>query len=155
MIRIRRRKPALDDKRIISLIKNQLYTLTLKAFPDLKFDDKQVKKRLKDGVTFVVVKRPGPAKGFITFVVKDGVLYLDMLAVHPSLQGKGWGTKLMRRAENYGIRRGCKYSTLYVDELNVRAQTLYKRLGYQEYRFEDTIKCYLYFKELPAKKKRS
>lgn len=150
---IRRRKPALDDKRIIGMVKNQLYTLTLNAFPEVKFDEKLVKQRLKDGVTFVAVQRTGPAKGFITCIVKDDILYLDMLAVHPSAQRKGWGSRLMRRAENYGIRHGCKFATLYVDELNEKAQDFYKRLGYREHRFENQIKCYLYVKELPAKKK--
>lgn len=151
---IRRRRPLTDDKRIISMVKNQLYTLTLQSFPDLKFDEKMVKQRLKDGVTFVAVRRASPVKGFITCIAKNGILYLDMLAVHPSAQRKGWGTRLMRRAENYGIARGCKHATLYVDEQNEKGQAFYKRLGYREDRYEPQIKCYLYFKGLPVKKKR-
>lgn len=152
---IRRRKPALDDKRIISMVKNQLYTLTLNAFPEIIFNEKLVKQRLKDGVTFVAVQRPGPAKGFITCIAKDDILYLDMLAVHPSAQRKGWGSRLMRRAENYGVRSGCKFATLYVDELNEKGQAFYKRLGYREDRYETQIKCYLYVKELASQKKTS
>ncbi len=56
------------------------------------------------------------------------------LRVHPALQGRGIGTRVLREAETVIRRRGFAAAELVVENGNEHAQRLYKRLGYREAR---------------------
>ncbi len=56
--------------------------------------------------------------------------YLDSVAVHPSFQGQGLGTRLIREFEQQAVRLGHPKVLLIVDVENSRARALYERLGY-------------------------
>ncbi|MFD1887521.1 GNAT family N-acetyltransferase [Paenibacillus wenxiniae] len=57
--------------------------------------------------------------------------YLDSVAVHPSFQGQGLGTLLIREFEQQALRLGHHKVLLIVDVDNPRAKALYERLGYK------------------------
>ena len=55
------------------------------------------------------------------------------VAVDPDFRGKGYGTLLMERAQDYACGHGCPVITLEVRESNIPARTLYEKCGYQPY----------------------
>ncbi|MBN2387489.1 MAG: GNAT family N-acetyltransferase [Anaerolineales bacterium] len=55
-------------------------------------------------------------------------LYVARLWVDDSLRGQGYGSRLMARAEEEAIRRGCLYA--YLDTEDFQALAFYEKLGY-------------------------
>jgi ribosomal protein S18 acetylase RimI-like enzyme len=96
---IRKRIPAIDDKRIYVLIKK---AITRISFPNTPFDTNETLERLDKGITFVLTKKKKPILGFINVFVQGSELLVDMIAIDKKHQGKGWGTSLLETAENYG-----------------------------------------------------
>ncbi len=145
---IRRCRPGLDNRAIFRMVVLELLPQTRRAFPHLRLDRKQVQARLKRATTFVAVRGKRPPSGFIAVVPRRELLYIDMLAVKRSEQGAGLGSGLIRRAEQYGARCGCREAFLYVDEGNEGAKRFYASNGFVEIRYIPRIKCYLYAKSL-------
>lgn len=66
-----------------------------------------------------------------------GYLHIDMLVLPESLRGQGLGTRLMRKAEEEAIRRGCHGS--YLETFDFQARGFYEKLGYTVFgQLEDT-----------------
>lgn len=57
-----------------------------------------------------------------------GYLHIDMLVLPESLRRQGIGTRLMRKAEEEAIRRGCHGS--YLETFDFQARGFYEKLGY-------------------------
>lgn len=57
-------------------------------------------------------------------------LYIDTLCVDPVFRGQGIGTALIQFAEQHAKENGYERMALVVEQNNIRAQTLYTRLGY-------------------------
>jgi len=111
----------------------------------------EIVRRLRRGATLVAARsNRSPPFAFLHLELRNGTLFIDLLAVDASQQNKHWGTELMRRAEHYGIRRGCTVSRLFVDEANDRALRFYGRLGYQVQRHIKALKAYELAKLLAA-----
>lgn len=66
--------------------------------------------------------------GGVNGVTYYGCLYVDMLWVSDRLRGRGWGTKLMQKAENLGKQQGCSFFT--VNTMDWEALPFYQGLGY-------------------------
>ncbi|WP_052723634.1 GNAT family N-acetyltransferase [Paenibacillus wulumuqiensis] len=58
--------------------------------------------------------------------------YLDSIAVHPSFQGQGIGSRLIACFEQLASQQGYSRLLLIVDVDNDKAKALYERLGYTE-----------------------
>jgi predicted N-acetyltransferase YhbS len=58
--------------------------------------------------------------------------YLGLLSVNPASQGNGVGSQLMRRAELFVMRAGCRFIDLRVVNLRETLIPYYRRLGYTE-----------------------
>src|SRR5688572_23134406 len=56
-------------------------------------------------------------------------VYVDQLWVAEFLRGKGYGSQLMRAAEEWGIKKGCIWAA--VNTMDWEAPEFYKKLGYQ------------------------
>jgi ribosomal protein S18 acetylase RimI-like enzyme len=149
---IRYRQPLNDDKQIFRLVINELVPHSYKGRENhntsYKSIHKDVKKRLYNGTTFVAASRRKNIFGFIHLIKKNDNLFIDMLAVDKSLQGKGWGGRLLNLAEQYGRNRGLNSAALYVDIMNGSAQRFYARNGYKLHNFVPHIQCYQLIKEL-------
>ncbi len=81
---------------------------------------------------------------------KTGEVYVDGVAVHPAMRGKGIGTKLLEVLESKALERQMKVITLDVIDTNPKAKALYKRLGFIEIKKED-IRPLNRFIKLPFK----
>lgn len=62
---------------------------------------------------------------------KGRLHYIAHLGVHPSMQGKGIGSKLVEHLMEQGRNAGKTHTALDVSVLNPRAQVLYERLGFK------------------------
>lgn len=66
--------------------------------------------------------------GGINGITYYGCLYVDMLWVSNRLRNKGWGSKLMQKAEIVGKEQGCNFAT--VNTMDWEALPFYQKLGY-------------------------
>ena len=90
--------------------------------------------RLAGQRTMLVTEVDGETAGAVSFEERDkpsGLLHLFALAVASALQGRGIATGLIAGVEEEARRRGLRGVHLGVAVDNVRAITLYERLGYQ------------------------
>jgi ribosomal protein S18 acetylase RimI-like enzyme len=62
---------------------------------------------------------------------KAGEVYIDTLAVHPGLQGKGIGTKLLQFVIDEYVHRQNQTLGLLVDDTNPDAKRFYLRMGFK------------------------
>ncbi len=66
--------------------------------------------------------------------VEDGVAHITQICVLPEARGGGLGRRLLSAALNSLRLRGYRISTLTVTSSNASAVTLYRRMGYREWR---------------------
>ncbi|MFC5528643.1 GNAT family N-acetyltransferase [Cohnella yongneupensis] len=146
MIRWRRQG---DDRGIVELVRTQLVPISPWRHPRdgrLRFE---VQKRLRRGPTLVVARtRQSVPFAFVHMEIRGNVLFVDLLAVDSRHQNRQWGTELMRRAEQYGRKRGCTVSHLFVDEGNTRGVRFYERLGYHVISHIEALKAFHMHKSL-------
>lgn len=71
--------------------------------------------------------------GLLILIEKETHILLDNVAVHPSFQGQGLGKKLMNLAETESKKLGFNEIQLYTHENMFANQTIYKKLGYEEF----------------------
>ncbi|MEL6400953.1 MAG: GNAT family N-acetyltransferase [Cyanobacteria bacterium J06607_6] len=55
-------------------------------------------------------------------------LYVDLLWVHESCRGQGYGHTLLTKAEQEAMQRGCRYA--YLDTFSFQAPKFYQKRGY-------------------------
>ncbi|MCD9024143.1 GNAT family N-acetyltransferase [Cohnella silvisoli] len=124
-----------DDKSIVALVRTQLVPISPWQHPRDSRLHYEITRRLRRGATLVAARsRRSTPFGFLHMEFRGTTLFIDLLAVDSTAQNKHWGTELMARAEQYGRKKGCTISQLFVDEGNTRALRFYHRLGYQTLR---------------------
>lgn len=57
-------------------------------------------------------------------------IYIDLLWVNQNMQKKGYGTQLLKTAEDEAIKNGCRFSL--VDTWSFQAKEFYLKNGYEE-----------------------
>ena len=72
----------------------------------------------------------------IETVREDDHLLVVNVAVHPDFQGRGFGVRLMRRAEDLAAKQGLARLRLYTNKRYLENLRLYGRLGYRVEREE-------------------
>jgi GNAT superfamily N-acetyltransferase len=144
MVLIRKRKPDIDNRSIHRLIKKELVPHTQREFSDVNYNPSQTKLRLLSGITYVITKgKRNPPIGFITTFIKQDCLFIDMLAVYRSYQGKGLGSRLIDHVERLAKKTGCTESHLMVERGNQDAQRFYLKKGYIHTQYVPGERCYL------------
>ena len=68
----------------------------------------------------------------------EQVMVLHTLVISPKAAQKGLGTRFVKFYEQYAKERGCPYLRMDTNARNLRARTLYRKLGYRE---ADIIPC--------------
>lgn len=114
----------------------------IKRAEDIQAKDIQI---LTDGISEYAKLKKGhlPIEPF-AFFIKDendliqggcngnvgyGCVYIDQLWVAEALRGKGYGTQLMKLAEDFGKEKGCVSAA--VNTMDWEAPEFYKKLGYR------------------------
>jgi predicted GNAT family acetyltransferase len=82
--------------------------------------------------------------GRVLFKVDVGAKYNDACQLqgvwlHPDLRGKGYSPELLQMAINLIQKQHCKKITLYVNDFNLPAISLYQQLGFVERNIFQTI----------------
>lgn len=80
-------------------------------------------------VAFFLKSEEGEILGGLLGQIWAGWLYVGTLAVHEPVRGHGYGTKLLARAEQYAVGRGC--TNAWLNTFSFQARPLYERLGYR------------------------
>lgn len=80
--------------------------------------------------TFFTMDENLGATGFVTVQKSGKTAKIGLIATHPLLQGKGIGTCLLQRAENYCIENGIVTMDIPTQEQNVGACNFYQKMGY-------------------------
>ncbi|MCL6458129.1 MAG: GNAT family N-acetyltransferase [Gorillibacterium sp.] len=142
---IRKRVPE-DDREILKLVRKELLPFVHHTFPGVTTNLKELRTRLNRGTVYIVgmTNSVGKAKvgGFLATVKNDSAIWLDMLAVSKELQGKGWGSALMEKAEADARASGCSIANLFVDAVNPKARTFYAKRGYVPVRYVEEVGCF-------------
>lgn len=60
-----------------------------------------------------------------------GWLHIRVLWIDDSMRGQGYGSRLIRLAEEEAILRGCHHA--HLDTMSFQAQPFYEKLGYSEF----------------------
>lgn len=83
------------------------------------------------GTTLLKYVEEGEILGCVELKKSEGKLYLGMLTVKPSLQGKGIGKELLKAAEEEAKRQNC--ASIFMSVISVRKELIdwYMRHGYQ------------------------
>lgn len=125
--------PAVDGLVIADLTPGQVADLAWEGpATHLRAVTAAVVRAQRGEVDYVAVWVNGAAigAGGVDFAVDPTGGELWQLAVHPDLQSRGYGTRLVGALENRIVRRGRLVATLKVEADNRRAQAFYRRLGY-------------------------
>lgn len=80
-------------------------------------------------VAFFVKTDDGEILGGLLGTIWAKRLSVGTLAVQEPFRGKGYGTELMKRAEQYAMERGCTDS--WLTTFSFQARPFYERLGYR------------------------
>ena len=89
--------------------------------------------------------------GYAVFYPQDDRMFLENVAIDPSMQGRGYGRQLMDLVEREAVRSKLTGVSLYTNVLMHENLELYRALGYQETdrRREDGFDRVYFFKRLP------
>ena len=91
----------------------------------------EVRERLDTGA-FILAKSGDRLIGSVYVELRGQRCYAGLLAVNPSQQQAGVGTRLMNAAEDHGRTRGAQAMDLQIVNLREELAGFYRRLGYME-----------------------
>lgn len=89
--------------------------------------------------------------GYAVFYKQRDQMFLENVAIDPSMQGRGYGRQLMDLVEREAVRSKLTGVSLYTNVLMHENLELYRALGYQETdrRHEDGFDRVYFLKRLP------
>lgn len=106
--------------------------LTKKFFSYTNYGLQEILSRLKDSsLQYFVAEYEGKTIGFVDIEFFEETGKILGLAVFPEFQGKGVGTKLLKKALEEIRERRKKQAIILTAEDNLLAQKLYERMGFE------------------------
>ncbi|KML04139.1 ribosomal protein S18-alanine N-acetyltransferase [Rossellomorea marisflavi] len=81
---------------------------------------------------YIVIEDEGQIAGYCGVWIVVDEAHITNVAVLPSHRGKGYGELLMRKIMEMAIESGARVMTLEARVSNVSAQSLYRKLGFQD-----------------------
>jgi predicted N-acetyltransferase YhbS len=95
-------------------------------------DEKNVADHMQKGEFLVMEDSSGHIISSVYVELRGERGYFGMLAVEPSLQGKGLGRTMIEQAQNYVHAHGCNYMDIKVLSARTELPPYYRKLGYAE-----------------------
>lgn len=92
--------------------------------------EKAVKKSIADKVYFL--QMDNEVIGFVSLKLNDKYGEIGLIGIKREFQGKGFGKRLLTKAENYTFIKGLKEIRVATQFANIRACGFYKKNGYLE-----------------------
>jgi N-acetylglutamate synthase-like GNAT family acetyltransferase len=124
------RKATSDDvPRIVALL-NAAFAME-RAFIDRdRTSLEEIAQYLGTGTFFVVDGEPGALASCMYLEQRGDRVYLGMLAVGPTQQGRGLGTQMMAAAEAHALSLGCRAIDIRIVNRRTELPPFYRRLGF-------------------------
>jgi GNAT superfamily N-acetyltransferase len=120
------------DADAITLVINAAFRAAESFFIDRdRIDPENVRQLLQTG-RFLIAEDGGLLAGCVYVELRGERAYLGLLSVNPQLQKTGLGSKLMRAAEDYCAKAGCRFIDLQLVNLRKELPGFYCRRGYVE-----------------------
>jgi ribosomal protein S18 acetylase RimI-like enzyme len=94
-------------------------------------DEAQIRELLQQG-PFLLLLDSETLIAAVHVTLNGERIYIGMLAVDPDHQKSGIGSLMMREAEDFGRRAGCKFADLRVVSVRPELPQIYGKLGYVE-----------------------
>lgn len=76
-----------------------------------------------------IIEEAGTLNGFVSIKYRDGEAVIGLIAVAPKQRGMGLGRRLMEKAEQAALERGCRRLSVATQRDNVEACWFYGKLG--------------------------
>ena len=83
-----------------------------------------------EGICLWVAERDGEVVGTVSTRQDGDGHWVTALAVHPSFEGQGIGSEILRWVKDYVVRAGCRIVLLDVEIDNARALAIYEKNGF-------------------------
>lgn len=138
--RLTRRIPLLDDRRIFRMVRDLLIPLSTR--PPQTLSLAKLKRRLREGATYVARSRKGACIGFIHVITRQNRVWIDLLAVDAPYQGRNIGSRLVGEAERYAAKRGFGEVLVGVDRGNEKGRRFYERHGFHVVQYLPEFDCW-------------
>ena len=128
-------KAGIDDLKEILALQYLAYQSEAKLFgnkdiPPLKETIEEVVEEYKAGIILKMTDENNRITGSVRAREKDGTAYIGKLMVHPDLQRRGLGRRLLLEIENYYPGRRFELFTSTRSVNNIR---LYESVGYKQF----------------------
>jgi GNAT superfamily N-acetyltransferase len=94
-------------------------------------DESQIRELLQHGPFLLLTDHDNLIAG-VHVELRGERIYIGMLAVDPAKHKLGIGARMMREAEDFGRRAGCKFADLRVVNVRPELPLIYSKLGYVE-----------------------
>lgn len=120
-----------DAERLMDLV-NSAFRQAESFIIDRDRIDLEVVQSLLAKGKFLVAGDGSALAGCVYLELRGERAYLGMLSVDPARQKAGVGSMLMREAEVYCARAGCRFMDLRIIDLRKDNQAFYKHRGYVE-----------------------
>lgn len=119
-----------DVASIVSLV-NRAFAVESFFKTGDRTDEDQIREMLIHGPFLLLIE--GETLIACVYVKLNGErAYIGLLAVDPAKQKSGIGTRMMREAEDFGRRAGCKFADIRVVNMRPELPLIYRKLGYTE-----------------------
>lgn len=82
-----------------------------------------------ENISFVIKDDKGEIVGGITGEMFWHHLHIDILWVDENFRENGYGSKLVKKLEDFAIEKGCRF--IYLDTFSFQSPEFYKKNGYE------------------------
>ena len=125
------RTAQLDDAENIARLVNAAFRPERFFIAADRTNPDKVRELLQKG-KFLLVEEDGLLAGCVYVELRGERGYFGLLAVDPSLQRSGLGSRMVAAAEAYCRDAGCRFMDLTIVNLRAELPGFYNRLGYAE-----------------------
>jgi GNAT superfamily N-acetyltransferase len=120
-----------DDVGSITTLVNHAFAIESFFKTGDRTDESQIRELLQHGPFLLLTDQDTLIAG-VHVELRGERIYIGMLAVDPAKQKLGIGARMMREAEDFGRRAGCKVADIRVVNVRPELPVIYHKLGYIE-----------------------
>jgi GNAT superfamily N-acetyltransferase len=121
-----------DDVASVAVLINQAYLVESFFVEGDRTSADEVREDLATGQFLLATTSAGELAACVYVELSGERGYFGLLAVHPSCQGQGLGSRMIAAAENHCRKAGCRFMDLQVVNLRAELPPIYRKLGYLE-----------------------
>ncbi|MFZ1134020.1 MAG: GNAT family N-acetyltransferase [Candidatus Korobacteraceae bacterium] len=119
-----------DVEAIVSLV-NRAFAIESFFKTGDRIDEAQIREMMQHG-PFLLLAENDTLIACVYVERRGDRVYIGVLAVDPPKQKLGIGARMMREAEDFGRRAGCKFADIRVVNVRPELPLIYGKLGYVE-----------------------